>query len=72
MSQLIQETAKFWCDRELGNLELIKAKYITHNFSRHTHEGYAIALGGRLVNWRSPTKNTARQPSLATAAKLSV
>ena len=44
MPQLIQEKAKFWCDRELGNLELIKAKYITHTFSRHTHEGYAIGV----------------------------
>lgn len=44
MPQITQEKAKFWCDRELGNLELIRATYITHTFSRHTHEGYAIGV----------------------------
>ena len=44
MEELTQEKAKFWCDRELGNLELIRATYITHTFSRHTHEGYAIGV----------------------------
>ena len=44
MPQLKQEKAKFWCDRELGNLELMQATYITHTFSRHTHEGYAIGI----------------------------
>ena len=39
-----QEKAKFWCDRDLGNLELIRATYISHTFSRHTHEGYAIGV----------------------------
>lgn len=44
MGELTQEKAKFWCDRELGNLELIRATYITHTFSRHTHEGYAMGV----------------------------
>ncbi|VEP13836.1 AraC family transcriptional regulator [Hyella patelloides LEGE 07179] len=43
-SQLHQEKAKFWCDRDLGNLELLRATYISHSFSRHTHESYAIGV----------------------------
>ena len=43
-SQTHQEKAKFWCDRSLGNLELLRATYIDHTFSRHTHEGYAIGI----------------------------
>ena len=43
-SQLHQEKAKFWCDRSLGNLELLRATYIEHTFARHTHEGYAIGV----------------------------
>ncbi len=42
--QLHQERAKFWCDRSLGNLELLRATYVDHSFSRHTHEGYAIGI----------------------------
>ncbi len=43
-SQLHQEKVKFWCDRSLSNLELLRATYINHTFSRHTHEGYAIGV----------------------------
>lgn len=43
-SQLHQEKAKFWCDRSFGNLELLRATYIEHSFSRHIHEGYAIGV----------------------------
>lgn len=38
------EQAKFWCDPALGNLELLRAKYITHSFSPHIHEGFAIGV----------------------------
>ena len=41
-TQTAHEQVKFWCD-PLG-LELIHATYITHTFSRHTHEGFVIAL----------------------------
>ena len=41
-TQTAREQVKFWCD-PLG-LELIHATYITHTFSRHTHEGFVIAL----------------------------
>ena len=43
-SQPHQEKAKFWCDRSLGNLELLRATYIEHTFASHTHEGYAIGV----------------------------
>ncbi len=40
----MQEQVKFWCDPALGNLELLRATYITHSFSPHTHEGFAISV----------------------------
>lgn len=43
-SPLHRERAKFWCDRSLDNLELLRATYIEHIFSRHIHEGYAIGV----------------------------
>ncbi|WP_088891057.1 AraC family transcriptional regulator [Leptolyngbya ohadii] len=39
-----QETVKFWRDPALDNLEMLRANYVTHAFSRHTHEGYAIGV----------------------------
>ena len=38
------EKAKFWLDRQLGNLELLSATYVTHSFSRHVHEEFAIGV----------------------------
>ena len=43
-SRLEREKSKFWCDRELDNMELLKATYVSHTFSRHAHEGYAIGV----------------------------
>lgn len=39
-----QESVKFWRDSALQNLEMLLANYITHSFSRHTHDGYAIGV----------------------------
>jgi AraC-like DNA-binding protein len=39
-----KEQAKFWHDRTLNNLELLRATYITHVFAPHAHEGYAIGI----------------------------
>ena len=36
------ERVKFWRDPALDNLELLHARYITHAFAPHTHEGYVI------------------------------
>ena len=38
------ERAKFWLDRQLNDLELLDATYVTHYFSRHVHEGFAIGV----------------------------
>lgn len=39
-----QEKVKFWLAQDLNNLELLRATYITHTFTRHTHDGYAIGI----------------------------
>jgi AraC-like DNA-binding protein len=38
------ETSKFWHAQDIGNVELLRATYITHTFSRHVHEGFAIGV----------------------------
>jgi AraC-like DNA-binding protein len=40
----MREQVKFWRKPQFGNLELLHARYITHAFSRHTHDTYAIAV----------------------------
>lgn len=44
MVRQVQETTKFWRDPALADLEMLRATYVTHSFSRHTHEGYAIGV----------------------------
>jgi AraC-like DNA-binding protein len=39
-----QEKVRFWRVPDLVNLELLQATYITHSFSRHIHETYAIGV----------------------------
>ena len=49
------EQAKFWCDPALANTEMLRATYVTHAFSLHTHEGYAIGViesGGEVFSER--------------------
>jgi AraC-like DNA-binding protein len=43
------ENVKFWRDLHLNNLELLRATYITHTFSPHVHEGFAIGVVQRGV-----------------------
>lgn len=38
------ERTKFWLDPHLGNLEFLHARYVTHAFAPHTHEGFAIGV----------------------------
>ncbi|RJQ48713.1 MAG: AraC family transcriptional regulator [Desulfobacteraceae bacterium] len=38
------EKACFWHAEDIGHLELLKAVYVRHVFSRHAHEGYAIGV----------------------------
>lgn len=44
MNSKAVERVKFWRDPDLQNTELLHATYITHSFSRHSHEGYAIGV----------------------------
>ncbi|MGF1570679.1 MAG: AraC family ligand binding domain-containing protein [Nodosilinea sp.] len=39
-----QERVKFWRDPALQGLDILRARYVTHSFSRHTHDGYAIGV----------------------------
>lgn len=43
-AQPSEEKAKFWREPALDNLEMLRATYVTHTFSRHTHDGYAIGV----------------------------
>ncbi|MET8047640.1 AraC family transcriptional regulator [Streptosporangium sp. NPDC005286] len=38
------ERARFWRSPGLPGVDLLKARYVTHRFAPHAHEGYAIAL----------------------------
>jgi len=38
------EQVKFWRDSALNNTEMLRATYVNHSFSRHTHEEYAIGV----------------------------
>ena len=39
-----KESAKFWRDPVLRDLEMLRATYVDYAFSRHAHEGYGIAI----------------------------
>lgn len=38
------ENAKMWRADDIGDVELLHARYITYSFARHTHEGAAIGV----------------------------
>lgn len=59
MHKMIQENVKFWRDPHFDNLELLHATYITHTFSPHIHEGYAIGViqaGAQKTAYRGDTQ----------------
>ncbi|GAA3445807.1 AraC family transcriptional regulator [Planomonospora venezuelensis] len=39
-----QEAARFWRSPGLPGVDLLKARYVTHRFTRHVHEEYAIGV----------------------------
>lgn len=39
-----REAAHFWRSPGLPGVDLLKARYVTHRFSRHVHDGYAIGV----------------------------
>ena len=40
----VTETARFWRHPALPGIDLLRARYISHRFTRHTHDAYAIGL----------------------------
>lgn len=40
----MKEQAHFWRHPAVPGTDLLKARYVTHRFSRHVHDGYAIGL----------------------------
>jgi AraC-like DNA-binding protein len=40
----VKEQTKFWRTPAVPETDLLKARYVTHRFSRHAHDGYAIGL----------------------------
>ena len=50
-----RERATLWRDPALGGMELLRARFVTHAFARHAHEGFAIGVverGGDRFHWR--------------------
>ena len=53
------ERARLWRDTALGDLDLLSARYITHRFAPHFHEGYAIGVimeGAETFSYRGGTE----------------
>ncbi|MEO3884889.1 AraC family transcriptional regulator [Nonomuraea sp. B5E05] len=40
----MKEQAHFWRHPAVPETDLLKARYVTHRFSRHVHDGYAIGV----------------------------
>ncbi|NUS07634.1 MAG: AraC family transcriptional regulator, partial [Nonomuraea sp.] len=40
----MKELAHFWRHPAVPGTDLLRARYVTHRFSRHVHDGYAIGL----------------------------
>ena len=39
-----REQTKFWRADDIGQVDLLKATYVTHAFAKHTHDGYVIGV----------------------------
>ncbi|MCB0209400.1 MAG: AraC family transcriptional regulator [Anaerolineae bacterium] len=53
-----KEKVKFWQAQDIGGVDLLKATYFTHAFSRHVHNGYAIGIierGAEIFYYRGAT-----------------
>ncbi|RAQ93991.1 AraC family transcriptional regulator [Thermogemmatispora tikiterensis] len=42
--QRLRETASFWRDTDLGDLEVLHASYLTHAFAPHRHASFALSV----------------------------
>src|SRR5437764_14099304 len=48
------ELARFWRHPGLPGIDLLRARYVTHSFARHTHNAYTIALvEAGIEEWRA-------------------
>lgn len=50
-----KEETKVWHSNELGQIECLRANYVTHSFAKHTHDGFAIGVierGIEVFNYR--------------------
>ena len=65
---LLRDRAKFWRDPQLGNLELLRATYVTHVFAPHAHEGYAIGVIEKGVQVSAFHRNNVLMPAGSVAA----
>src|SRR5438477_8635031 len=36
--------AKYWCDRQVPGLSLMRADFTSHDYARHTHDAFVIAV----------------------------
>lgn len=45
------EQAYFWRADDIAEMELLHARYITHTFDRHVHDGYALGLVEQGAEW---------------------
>jgi AraC-like DNA-binding protein len=44
MTRMTREVARYWNHSSLPGVDLLKARYVTHRYTRHAHEGYVLAL----------------------------
>lgn len=48
------EAARYWRHPGLPGVDLLRARYVTHSFARHTHNAYTIALvEAGIEEWRA-------------------
>ena len=65
---LLRDSATFWRDPQLGNLELLRATYVTHVFAPHAHEGYAIGVIEKGAQVSAFHRNNVLMPAGSVAA----
>jgi AraC-like DNA-binding protein len=44
MNVMSEEVARYWRHPGLPGIELLRARFVTHRYARHVHEGYTIGL----------------------------
>lgn len=60
--QATKERARFWRADDIGDVELLHARYFTWSFAKHTHEGFAVGViedGAESFYYRGATHTAA-------------